>query len=53
LEHLFSDDDNDDDDDIEALMAELERIKKERAVDRLRKVYSFFLSINILTCPCL
>ncbi|VAI35387.1 unnamed protein product [Triticum turgidum subsp. durum] len=30
-------DDDDDDDDTEALMAELERIKKERAEDRLRK----------------
>ncbi|CAM0912473.1 unnamed protein product [Alopecurus aequalis] len=30
-------DDDDDDDDTEALMAELERIKKERAEDKLRK----------------
>ncbi|XP_072994079.1 uncharacterized protein [Typha latifolia] len=32
-----SDDDDDDDDDTEALMAELERIKKERAEEKLRK----------------
>ena len=31
-------DDDDDDDDTEALMAELERIKKERAEEKLRKV---------------
>ncbi|XP_039834419.1 protein CWC15 homolog [Panicum virgatum] len=31
------DDDDDDDDDTEALMAELERIKKERAEEKLRK----------------
>jgi len=35
----FSDDDDDDDeDDTEALMAELERIKKERAEEKLRQV---------------
>jgi hypothetical protein len=34
---VFSDED-DDDDDTEALMAELERIKKERAEEKLRKV---------------
>ncbi|KAL6629380.1 hypothetical protein ACP70R_029145 [Stipagrostis hirtigluma subsp. patula] len=32
-----SDEDDDDDDDTEALMAELERIKKERAEEKLRK----------------
>jgi Cwf15/Cwc15 cell cycle control protein len=32
------DDSDDDDDDTEALMAELERIKKERAEEKLRKV---------------
>ncbi|RWR89455.1 protein CWC15 [Cinnamomum micranthum f. kanehirae] len=32
-----SDDDDDDEDDAEALMAELERIKKERAEEKLRK----------------
>lgn len=40
LQPLFSDeddDDDDDDDDTEALMAELERIKKERAEEKLRK----------------
>jgi len=36
---VFSDDDDDDDDDTEALMAELERIKKERAEEKLRKVF--------------
>jgi hypothetical protein len=40
---VFSDDD-DDDDDTEALMAELERIKKERAEEKLRKV---FLSLHM------
>lgn len=35
---VFSDDDDDDEDDAEALMAELERIKKERAEEKLRKV---------------
>jgi len=40
----FSDDDDDDDeDDTEALMAELERIKKERAEEKLRQVTSFLL----------
>jgi hypothetical protein len=34
---VFSDEDGDDDD-TEALMAELERIKKERAEEKLRKV---------------
>jgi len=39
LQILFSDEDeDDDDDDTEALMAELERIKKERAEEKLRKV---------------
>ena len=46
---IFSDDD-DDDDDTEALMAELERIKKERAEDRLRKVCCFLICIIILWC---
>jgi len=36
LQILFSDEDEDDD--TEALMAELERIKKERAEEKLRKV---------------
>ena len=35
---MFSDEDDDDDDDTEALTAELERIKKERAEEKLRKV---------------
>jgi protein CWC15 len=37
---VFNDDEDDDDDDdaTEALMAELERIKKERAEEKLRKV---------------
>ena len=35
---VLSDEDDDDDDDTEALMAELERIKKERAEEKLRKV---------------
>jgi protein CWC15 len=39
---LLCSDDDDDDDDTEALMAELERIKKERAEDKLRKVCVFF-----------
>lgn len=40
---VFSDDDDDDDDedDTEALLAELEQIKKERAEDKLRKVSIF------------
>jgi hypothetical protein len=42
LHILFSDEDDDDDDDTEALMAELERIKKERAEEKLRKVCHFF-----------
>lgn len=33
-----SDDDDDDEDDTEALLAELEQIKKERAEEKLRKV---------------
>jgi protein CWC15 len=36
LEH--SDEDDDDDDDEEALVAELERIKRERAEEKIRKV---------------
>jgi protein CWC15 len=36
---VFSDDDDDDDDDdTEALMAEFERIEKEKAKEKLRKV---------------
>lgn len=35
---MLSDDDDDDEDDAEALMAELERIRKERAEENLRKV---------------
>lgn len=35
---IFFSDEDDDDDDTEALMAELERIKKERAEEKLRKV---------------
>lgn len=38
------DDDDDDEDDTEALMAELEQIKKERAEEKLRKVSFFLLS---------
>lgn len=37
------DDDDDDEDDTEALMAELERIKKERAEEQLRQV-------NLISC---
>lgn len=35
---IVSDDDDGDEDDTEALLAELERIKKERAEEKLRKV---------------
>lgn len=51
IKNLFSDeDDDDDDDDTEALMAELERIKKERAEEKLRKVCCFCISIVIFQC---
>lgn len=41
---MFSDEDDDDDeDDTEALLAELEQIKKERAEEKLRKVSFFFI----------
>lgn len=40
---LSDDDDDDDEDDTEALLAELEQIKKERAEDKLRKVSIFAL----------
>ena len=40
---MFSDDEDDDEDDTEALLAELEQIKKERAEDKLRKVRIFDL----------
>lgn len=36
-----SDDDDDDEDDTEALLAELEQIKEERAEEKLRKVMPF------------
>ena len=39
-----SDDDDDDEDDTEALLAELEQIKKERAEEKLRKVLSLYSS---------
>jgi len=39
---VFISDDDDDEDDTEALLAELEQIKKERAQEKLRKVTSFF-----------
>lgn len=35
---MISDDDDEDEDDTEALLAELEQIKKERAEEKLRKV---------------
>lgn len=38
------DDDDDDDDDTEALMAELEQIKKERAEEKLRLVIYCLIS---------
>jgi hypothetical protein len=47
LQFCFSDEDDDDDDDTEALMAELERIKKERAEENLRKVCCFILSTSV------
>ena len=40
LLHVSEDDDDDDEDDTEALLAELEQIKKERAEEKLRKVSS-------------
>lgn len=35
---FYGSDDDDDEDDTEALLAELEQIKKERAEEKLRKV---------------
>lgn len=51
---VFSDDDDDDDeDDTEALLAELEQIKKERAEDKLRKVSIFDLKYNPICLSCI
>lgn len=43
LSFFISDDDDEDEDDTEALLAELEQIKKERAEEKLRKVKLFLL----------
>lgn len=42
---MVSDDDDDGEDDTEALLAELEQIKKERTEERLRKASFFALEI--------
>jgi Cwf15/Cwc15 cell cycle control protein len=49
------DDDDDDDDDTEALMAELERIKKERAEEKLIKVNFTLLhcGVEVITALCM
>lgn len=51
---MVSDDDDEEEDDTEALLAELERIKKERAEENLRKVcIGNYLNIDHVSCICL
>lgn len=51
---LISEDDDDDDneDDMEALMAELDQIRKERAEEKIRKVSFSMCSLYILMFCC-
>ena len=44
------DDDDDDEDDTEALLAELEQIKKERAEEKLRNVSSLLWRSPVIYC---